>query len=198
MSDAPMYGMLIRHEVADFDTWKRAFEAHENARRDGGIVMHNVHRNDENPNEVVVYLASPNLEGMQGFVDSDATKEAMASAGVTGPPEIVFVQSREMNISTDGSAKAGCIVEHPIANYDTWKRAFDEHEPVRKAAGVLGHSVNTVAGSDKEVVALAQSDSMDKLRALFGSPDLKEAMDGAGVTGPPRFTFVNHVEMKRY
>jgi len=193
-----MYGTLIRHEVADYDVWKAAFDAHEGARREGGFVMHNLHRNDENPNEVVVYLASPNLAGMQSFVSSPKLKEAMSEAGVTGPPEILFVQSREMNISTDGSAKAGCIVQHPIADYDTWKVAFDEHDGVRKEAGVLGHSVNTVAGSDKEVVALAQSDSMDKLRALFSSAELKAAMENAGVTGPPKFTFVNHVEMKRY
>ncbi len=92
----------------------------------------------------------------------------------------------------------GTLIRHEVTDYDTWKAAFDEHDGARKAAGVLGHSVNTVAGSDNEVVALAQSDSMDKLRALFGSPDLKEAMENGGVTGPPRFTYVNHVEMKRY
>jgi len=198
MSDGPIYGAVIRHEVADFDAWKRAFDDHEGARREGGIVMHNLHRNDEKPNDVLIYLSSPNLKALQGMVASDNLKAAMMKAGVVGAPQITLVQNREMNVNTDGTAKAGAVIRHRGADYDTWKAAFDDHDSVRKTSGVLGYSVNTVVGSDNDVVALAQSDSIDELRAMFGSADLAAAMKAAGVTGPPEIVYVNHVEMKRY
>lgn len=198
MSTGPIYAALIRHAVADFDVWKRAFDAHEGARREAGVTMHNLHRNADDANELVVYLASGTLEALQGFMAAPELKQAMADAGVTGAPEITFVQNRDMAISADGAATVGVVISHPVADYDRWKGAFDAHGAARKAGGVIGHSINTVVGDDNQVVALAQGSDLDALRAFFASPDLKEAMAGAGVTGPPSLLFVEHVEMKRY
>lgn len=197
MSDK-MYAMLIAHDVEDFDAWKAKFDAHEDMRRSAGIVLHNLHRNGDKPNNVIGFFASPNLEGLQSFVGNPGLKEAMAEAGVVSVPEITFVQNRAMDLSPDADASAGAIIRHPVADFDKWKASFDAHDAVRKAGGVVGYSVNTTVDDGNLVIGFIQGRDLDGLRAFSAAPELKAAMEAAGVTGPPTITFTNRVEMKRY
>lgn len=60
------------------------------------------------------------------------------------------------------------------------KRAFDAHQPARKAAGILGHHINV--GDDGTVAMYLPATDHAKLEAFLESPDLKSTMKDAGVT----------------
>jgi hypothetical protein len=191
-----MHSAIIVHEVKDFDTWKTAFDAHEGARRAAGIVMHNLHRDADAPNRVVVFMAAEDAETLPKFASSDELKEKMMEAGVVGAPDITFMQNRGMNLAE--GAGQGVVVRHPVADYDKWRAAFDGHDGARTEAGMKGWSVNTAADDGNAVIAFVQSDDMAKVRSFTADPSLEKVMTEAGVNGPPSFTFVEHVEMKRY
>ena len=85
-------GVIVRHEVADYAVWKRAFDGHAGARAEAGIVGHAINRGADNPNVVIIYLQATSIDQLRAFASSASLKEAMQNAGVTSAPELSFVQ----------------------------------------------------------------------------------------------------------
>ena len=54
-----------------------------------------VFRSAENPNEVVILLEWDSLENARRFTQSDDLRAAMQRAGVTGPPDIYFLEEAD-------------------------------------------------------------------------------------------------------
>jgi hypothetical protein len=193
-----MYAILVQHPVADFDKWKESFDAHEGFRREMGVTMHNLHRVADDPNTVLIFAGVEDVDTAMQKMGSDDMKKVMMEAGVTGPPVVKVLQNRGMALEPTGS-KSGVLFEHPVADYDKWKAVFDGHDAARQAEGAAdGWSVNTLKDDGNHVVGYIRTRDADKLKAFAGSDSLKAAMGDAGVTGPPSFTFLDHVEMKRY
>jgi hypothetical protein len=85
---------------------------------------------------------------------------------------------------------AAALVVHRVADFDTWKVVFDEHEPARRAAGILGHHLNRGEDDPNLIsVYLAVSD-LDAAKAFASSDDLKSVMQRGGVTAPPEVTWM--------
>jgi heme-degrading monooxygenase HmoA len=86
--------VYVKHSVENFDHWKAGFDANKPARQaGGGNDEEYVMRNADNPNEVVVILGWDDLGKARQFTQSPDLKEAMQKAGVTGPPEIIFLEA---------------------------------------------------------------------------------------------------------
>ncbi len=68
--------------------------------------------------------------------------------------------------------------------------SIDEHDAARKQAGIIGYAVNRRADKPNTVVVYLQAESLDQLKAFASSPDLKAAMQKAGVVGAPQINFV--------
>ena len=75
-----------------------------------------------------------------------------------------------------------------------WKAAFDEHASTRKAAGSKGGRLFRSADDPNELVAIFEWDSLENARKFVGSDDLRQAMEQAGVTGPPDILFLDQVD----
>jgi hypothetical protein len=91
VKDRPLAGVIVRHEVSDFATWKRAFDSDGERRQKAGIVGHAVNRSVKNPNLVVAYLQAESLDALRAFVGAAELKAVMKAAGVVGAPEVSFV-----------------------------------------------------------------------------------------------------------
>ena len=93
---------------------------------------------------------------------------------------------------------ASMFVKHRVADYARWKPVFDEHETMRKAAGLTAHSLHR-GNDDPNVVIIAfRAADLNKAKQFAGSDDLKAAMARAGVQGAPEIWFADDVEEKRY
>ncbi len=90
--------------------------------------------------------------------------------------------------------KAG-MIQHPVADYATWKAAYMAHDSVRQAYGLTEISVGRGMDDPNAVMILSRIDDLQKAKEFIAMPELKTAMDSAGVTGPPVFTFM---EVIRY
>ncbi len=82
--------MFVRHEVADYGAWRSVYDSVEGLRQQHGCTSAEVSVDASNKNDVFVVHRFPTLEQAQGFAGSDALREAMQKAGVTGPPRIEF------------------------------------------------------------------------------------------------------------
>ncbi len=87
-----MPSLLIRHRVADIAVWKPVFDEHGMTRRANGSRGGRIFWSADDPLEVFVLLEWDDLERARFFADSDDLREVMARAGVSGEPEIWFLE----------------------------------------------------------------------------------------------------------
>ena len=86
------------------------------------------------------------------------------------------------------------FVTHTVEEYAKWKPVFDEHGAFRKANGSKGAHVFQSADNPNEVVLLFEWANLENARQFVQSPNLREAMERAGVTGPPDVHFLNEAD----
>ena len=185
----PSTAVVVTHDVESFERWKLAFDRHADARRSAGVIATHINRDAADPNRLSVYMAGSDAAKLTAFLKSPDLGSTMLDAGVKGPPSIAAVTPVEDRIQK--RPLAGVIVRHAVADYATWKRAFDGDDAARAAAGIVGYAVNRSVQDPNTVIVYLQAESLDALRAYTASPRLKQVMTDAGVAGPPSFTFVN-------
>jgi hypothetical protein len=84
---------------------------------------------------------------------------------------------------------ARMFVRHRVADYATWRTAYDEFGPTRDSLGVTGHAVYQAAGDPLDVTVTHDFHDVESAQAFASSPELKAAMQNAGVAGPPEIWF---------
>ncbi len=91
-----MVYLYVRHSVENYAKWKEGFDTHAAARQAAGATDETyVMRNVDDPNEITAILGWSDLEKARAFTQSASLKEAMQKAGVTGPPEVRFLEAAE-------------------------------------------------------------------------------------------------------
>ena len=188
-NELPAVAAIITHEVEDYPRWKRAFDHHAGTRKQAGIFVTHINHSAENPNLLTVYVGARDADQLGAFLSSSDLKNSMKDATVKGPPQIALVNPVED--MTQRRPLAGAVVIHAIADFDTWKAAFDAHAVTRAEAGVIGHAVNRSVENPNLVVVYLQCESLDDLKTYTSSSDLKAIMKNAGVQGRPDIKFVN-------
>jgi heme-degrading monooxygenase HmoA len=86
------------------------------------------------------------------------------------------------------------LVQHSVEDYARWKAGFDGHGATRQASGSNGALVLRNAEDPNQVTVLMEWDSLENARAFAGSDELREAMQRAGVTGPPSVYFLEEAD----
>lgn len=87
-----MTTLAVRHSVADFDTWKRAFDGNLSARTGHGATSHRVLRDGNN---VLVLVDFPDPSSAQSFQGDPSLADVMRDAGVQGAPDISLLADVE-------------------------------------------------------------------------------------------------------
>ncbi len=89
-----MVYIYVRQSVEDYAKWREGYDNHAAARQASGATDEAyVMRDVGDPNNITVILGWSDLEKARAFTQSASLKEAMQKAGVTGPPEIRFLQA---------------------------------------------------------------------------------------------------------
>lgn len=84
--------LMVRHQVADFGEWKPIYDAHAPARAKAGLKQEQLLRNIDNPDEIVLLFSAEDLGKAKTFAASADLREVMQKAGVTGKPDVYFLQ----------------------------------------------------------------------------------------------------------
>ena len=83
-----MVRMYVRHQVTDYSTWRKVYDAFDKASR--GVRGNAVYRGLDEPNDITVWHDFDDREAAESFAGSDDLKTTMAEAGVEGEPTIWF------------------------------------------------------------------------------------------------------------
>jgi heme-degrading monooxygenase HmoA len=84
--------MLVRHKVKDYEAWKSVFDSVKDLRTRNGEKSYQILRQENGSNKVVALFGWDNLDNARKYAASAELKEAMHRAGVTGKPEIEFLE----------------------------------------------------------------------------------------------------------
>ncbi len=129
----------------------------------------------------------------------------MAMAEPAPAPEAMSEPDAEPTARSTGSptrlpenslAVASAVFSHKVKDFDAWKKAFDESQPARQAAGIVAHHVSRGVDDPSLVAVYVVGTDAEKLAAFFKSPELKATMKGAGVKGKPAIHLLTAVENK--
>jgi hypothetical protein len=81
------------------------------------------------------------------------------------------------------------LISHTVADFDQWLAGYDAADDLRSANGIVGHAANRSLENPSLAIVYHQAESFDTLHAFLENPDLKEAMNNAGVTSEPEVSF---------
>jgi quinol monooxygenase YgiN len=83
------------------------------------------------------------------------------------------------------------MVQHTVKDYGQWKKGFDSAAGLRTSAGELSAQVYRDSNDPNKVTVMNKWNSLANAQKFAHSPELKEAMEKAGVSGAPTITFLN-------
>ena len=86
---------------------------------------------------------------------------------------------------------ASMMVQIKVKDFAAWKNVFEMGAEMRTSSGELSHQIFRVDGDPNKVVALYTWDSTANAQRFSQSPELKSAMEKAGVEGPATVYFLN-------
>jgi quinol monooxygenase YgiN len=87
--------LIVRHRVANFESWKKVFDSFTDVRRSHGWLSAIVYRDEADPNMVTIINRVKDLDGAKRYGSSEGLRNAMREGGVQGTPEIHFCDETE-------------------------------------------------------------------------------------------------------
>ena len=80
------------------------------------------------------------------------------------------------------------FVRHDVSDYAAWRKVYDS-DVNRKHHGVTGQAVYQSAENPNDVTVTHDFKTEEAAKAFAARPELKAAMEKAGVTGTPQIWF---------
>jgi hypothetical protein len=93
-------------------------------------------------------------------------------------------------ITVKGVSMKYLMIRHNVQDYDEWKTVYDAQEKMRIDYGIKEKYVLHKIDSPNELTILFEVDDVEKAKEFMHSPDLKEAMQKAGVLTKPDIFFL--------
>lgn len=84
--------VFVRHEVVDYEVWKKGYDAYAEKQAEGGVYFQKVFQSIDNPKEVTVLHDFHSLEKAKAFFASESLKTTMQAIGAIGKPEIWYTR----------------------------------------------------------------------------------------------------------
>ena len=82
--------LFVRHDVSDFEQWKKAYNDFDAERKSMGVTNDGVFQTEGNPNDVTVFHEFETMQAAKAFASSPRLLEIMKNAGVAGAPNIWY------------------------------------------------------------------------------------------------------------
>jgi quinol monooxygenase YgiN len=86
---------------------------------------------------------------------------------------------------------ASILIQHMVKDYAAWKKEFDSAKELRTSSGELSAQVYRDASDKNKLTVINQWNSMANAQKFAHSPELKAAMEKAGVVGAPAIYFLD-------
>lgn len=86
---------------------------------------------------------------------------------------------------------ASILIQHKVEDFVAWKKVFDSNAGLRTSFGEISVQIYQNSSDPNELTVINKWDSLANAQKFAQSPDLKAAMEKAGVIGHPEIFFLN-------
>jgi quinol monooxygenase YgiN len=137
---------IARHEVNDFDTWKKSYDAGAEYIKGMGVIADSVHRDLDDPNMVTVYHQFADVATAKAFtaaLNSDDFKAQAAQSGIQLETMTLYLMQDVLPrpVRTQSGTASG-IARHEVKDFDAWMEEFTGAGATKQALGVIAESVH--------------------------------------------------------
>ena len=77
------------------------------------------------------------------------------------------------------------ILTHEVKDFFAWKKVYEEREPLRTKSGIKMTGVYTSVDNPNQVTLTGECASAELVYRFMSQPELKAAMQAAGVVSAP-------------
>jgi hypothetical protein len=96
--------------------------------------------------------------------------------------------------SATNDQKVTIYISHEVKDYDVWKKGFDADAVNRDKAGFKLTALYRATNNPNIIVGIMEAPSAEAAQNFLGNPDLKAAMEKAGVISAPDIKILNKVQ----
>lgn len=82
------------------------------------------------------------------------------------------------------------IVTHEVKDFDAWKAVFNAGEEMRSKSGIHAQGVYRALDNPNMVTVVSSVSDMEGMKKLTNSPEMKQAMEKAGVISKPEVKII--------
>jgi quinol monooxygenase YgiN len=163
---------IARHEVNDFDTWKKSYDASAEYIKGMGVIADSVHRDLDDPNMVTVYHQFADVATAKAFtatLNSGDFKAQAAQSGVQLETMTLYLMQDVLPRPVRShSGTASGIARHEVKDFDAWMEEFKGADATKKALGVIAESVHRDLDNPNMVTVYHQFTDAATARAFAG------------------------------
>jgi len=87
------------------------------------------------------------------------------------------------------AADVHMFIRHEVADYAKWRKVYDGFSAMQKKMGVVAQAVYQSVDNPNDVTVTHDFHSLEQAKAFSASPELKGAMEKAGVKGAPQIWY---------
>ncbi|WP_052257211.1 hypothetical protein [Flavobacterium sp. AED] len=190
----PFKVMVVKHKVADYDKWRKEYDAHDSIRTAYTISHYMVGRGADDANIIVTATKFLDLQKAKDFSQLPYLKEAMKKAGVIGKPEFSYYEVIR-NDDTPIEQKDRLMITHKVKDFDAWLKVYDaEGTAKRMEEGFIDRGLARSIDDPNMVAIVFAITDMKKAKENINSEAKKKLMKDAGVVGAPEMFFYKIVE----
>jgi hypothetical protein len=85
-----------------------------------------------------------------------------------------------------GAADVRVYIHHEVADYSAWRKVYDAFAGTQRKLGVTHKAVYQSVENPNDVTVTHDFKTTEKAKAFMSAPEVKSAMDKAGVKGTPQ------------
>lgn len=184
----------IKHKVADYDKWRKEYDAHDSIRMAYGISHYMIGRGIDDANMIIVIDKIIDVPKAKEFSVLPDLKEKMKKAGVISKPEFTYYDVIR-NDTTKIDQKDRLMVTHRVKDFDAWLKVYDaEGTAKRLEEGFIDRGLARSIDDPNMVAIVFAITDMKKAKENIKSEAKKKLMMDAGVVGAPEMFFYKIVE----
>jgi len=86
---------------------------------------------------------------------------------------------------------ASMLIQHKVEDFVSWKKVFDSSIDLRTSKGEVSAQIFRDVSDPNMLTVINKWNSLENAQKFAHSPELKAAMEKAGVVGQPAISFVN-------
>ena len=102
------------------------------------------------------------------------------------------MRSVRRSAASSRAADVRVYIHHEVTDYSAWRKVYDAFAGTQRKLGVTRKAVYQSVENPNDVTVTHDFKTKEKAKAFMSAPEVKSAMDKAGVKGTPQIWITKH------